>query len=386
MTKDRLPRIGVACQGGGSQTAFAAGVLSAVLTDPGFDRDYEVVALSGTSGGAICSLLAWYGLLLHREAPGGRGAPAAEVVHGFWEQNAASEWWDWLGNQYLVAFQRMQAAGLLGQLAPPAPVRQFAQERLRRIIEAHVRFEDLPGLLARDPRHPTLYCGAVEALDGSFAVFEDCCPDPHWHRTEDGEVPAETSVLPVLASAAVPPLFPGVRIGRARYWDGLFAYNPPIRAMLDRSLEDRPDEIWLVQIDPLATAAEPQLAAEIVDRKFELGSNLSLGGELHWVKQVNQWIDDGTLPAERFKPVRVARIEMSPPVKAGLDLASKVDRSPRHLEELITDGRERASAFLERRAGGDDACFEPRFPHRYRGRGGSPRTASRTPSRTGWPG
>ncbi|HXE55867.1 MAG TPA: patatin-like phospholipase family protein [Tepidisphaeraceae bacterium] len=57
-----MRKVAIACQGGGSQTAFTAGVLRA-LFENGATREYEVVSLSGTSGGAICAALAWYGLL-----------------------------------------------------------------------------------------------------------------------------------------------------------------------------------------------------------------------------------------------------------------------------------------------------------------------------------
>ena len=51
----------IACQGGGSHTAFTAGVLTRLLAEK-LER-YEIVALSGTSGGAVCALLVWYALL-----------------------------------------------------------------------------------------------------------------------------------------------------------------------------------------------------------------------------------------------------------------------------------------------------------------------------------
>src|SRR5918997_402729 len=54
-------RIAIACQGGGSHTAFTAGALKKLLTEK--PDEYNVVALSGTSGGAICALLAWYALI-----------------------------------------------------------------------------------------------------------------------------------------------------------------------------------------------------------------------------------------------------------------------------------------------------------------------------------
>src|SRR5919199_5663488 len=80
-------RIALACQGGGSHTAFTAGALKRILRD---DR-FEVVALSGTSGGAICALLAWYALL--RDG-GGAATRAAELLDAFWRENSASEPYD----------------------------------------------------------------------------------------------------------------------------------------------------------------------------------------------------------------------------------------------------------------------------------------------------
>ena len=54
-------RVAIACQGGGSHTAFTAGVLDRLLSDPALEREVDLVGLSGTSGGAVCALLAWYG-------------------------------------------------------------------------------------------------------------------------------------------------------------------------------------------------------------------------------------------------------------------------------------------------------------------------------------
>jgi NTE family protein len=51
-------RIAITCEGGGTHTAFTAGVLKRLLHEP-----IEIVGLSGTSGGAVCAMLAWRGLL-----------------------------------------------------------------------------------------------------------------------------------------------------------------------------------------------------------------------------------------------------------------------------------------------------------------------------------
>ena len=62
MKREPRPKVAIACQGGGSHAAFTAGVLSRLL-EPDFAERYELAALSGTSGGAMCAALAWAGLI-----------------------------------------------------------------------------------------------------------------------------------------------------------------------------------------------------------------------------------------------------------------------------------------------------------------------------------
>jgi len=76
-------RVVIACQGGGSYTAFTAGVLKRLL-GAGELTGLEVAGLSGTSGGAVCALLAWYALL------DGDPVRAGQLLDQFWADNSAS--------------------------------------------------------------------------------------------------------------------------------------------------------------------------------------------------------------------------------------------------------------------------------------------------------
>ena len=69
MGTDARKRVAIACQGGGSHTAFTAGVLQGILLES--PPDIDIVALSGASGGAICATLAWDALKrgLNQNAP-----------------------------------------------------------------------------------------------------------------------------------------------------------------------------------------------------------------------------------------------------------------------------------------------------------------------------
>src|SRR3954454_4534867 len=48
-----MASVAISCKGGGSHTAFTAGVLQHLLAHD----DHRIVAVSGTSGGANCALL-----------------------------------------------------------------------------------------------------------------------------------------------------------------------------------------------------------------------------------------------------------------------------------------------------------------------------------------
>src|SRR3974390_3121133 len=76
-------RVAIACQGGGSHTAFTAGVLQGLIGAP--PDDVDIVALSGTSGGAICAALAWDGLVRNDRNL------AVRKLQGFWDAMAATD-------------------------------------------------------------------------------------------------------------------------------------------------------------------------------------------------------------------------------------------------------------------------------------------------------
>jgi NTE family protein len=90
-------RVAIACQGSGSHTPFTAGVLKKLLKEKVEGKyDYEVVALSGTSGGAICALLAWYSLLMND------ANRAVELLDSFWRDNSASSLQEKFVNDWLL--------------------------------------------------------------------------------------------------------------------------------------------------------------------------------------------------------------------------------------------------------------------------------------------
>src|SRR4051794_22397737 len=198
MESDRRRRVAIACQGGGSHTAFTAGALTGLLGATELE-EYDIVAISGTSGGAICALLAWTALL--QQEP----HQAGPLLEGFWADNAASTPMEALVNPMVLWVSSLQNLGLLPLVSPyDIPVDGLGQ--FRKLLERWVDFDRLDP--PRPGSSPLLLIGAVDVLSGHFRAFNS------WREPITAEA--------VLASAAIPTLFPAVHTDEGTYWDGLF--------------------------------------------------------------------------------------------------------------------------------------------------------------------
>ena len=313
----RTKRVAIACQGGGSHAAFTAGVLKRLLAE---ERErYEIVALSGTSGGAICALLVWYALLRND-----RGE-AVRLLESFWESISASYPTERVMNDLLVEATRMQGK-VATPMITPYLYPEWGREALEEALEGMVDFGEIGRLVTASS--PKLLVGAIEVHSGEFEVFRN----------------AEVTAEKILASCALPMLFRAVRLGDDKvYWDGLFSQNPPIRDFM-REFPDaatKPDEIWLIQISPQRREHEPQTISEILNRRGEMSGNLALHQEIDFVNEVNGLLP--YLPKEHYKHIEVRKIEML----RELDAASKLDRRLSFVREMFTYGEEQAEEFLK---------------------------------------
>jgi len=200
-------------QGGGALGAYQVGVYEA-LHEAGIELDWVIGTSIGAINGAIIAgnpparrlerLSEFWQRTEHhsRRFPGGSNAlinmlTMTQGIPGFFAPNPAS----WLG---LNASAGIEEASY------------YSTAPLRETLGALVDFDYLNG------RHTRLTVGAVSALSGEMRYFD----------SRDERIMAEH----VMASGALPPAFPAVRIDGEPYWDGGLYSNTPIEAVLD----DRP--------------------------------------------------------------------------------------------------------------------------------------------------
>ena len=316
MNNGERSRVAIACQGGGSHTAFTAGVLQGLMAN--LPDDVDVVALTGTSGGAICASLAWEGFVRND------AGLAINKLQKFWEAMSAREPLDQIVNQAVLSSMSLRDLMVLPEVSP-YNLPTWGEDHFRAMLNEFFDFEELRQLAGK-PGAPLLHIGAVEVLSGHFELFtgEELCAEC------------------LLASAAIPEMFRAVTVpGRGVYWDGLFSQNPPIHDLYDLRI----DELWLIQINASTCARVPTETHEILDRRNALSGNLSMEQELAFIDTLNRAIRAGRLSDLNFRPIQVSRISLD----RELDHRSKMDRRPAFIDELREYGKTKCRWFLKER-------------------------------------
>lgn len=351
MNKPKKTRVAIACQGGGSQTAFTAGVLRGLYSH-GIQESHEIVALTGTSGGAVNSAIAWYGMLKNAA---GDSTPVQDRIAAFWNELKASspmeQWLDQL-NTFVI---RATGAGHLPKIesSPSTHFSQLLQSSaelllprknyldFKGLLESHIDFNEIPALI--QATSPGLFMGAANVLNGKIRIFNSLIE----------QITVET----ILASAAIPSVFPAVKIGDDFYWDGLFSANPPISPVLrpaHMTNNQFPDEIWVVLIDPLRYNRIPTSPGDILERRTQMTSNISLVHDIEKIAIFHRSFKLGGLDPKHleangqgnFGDLTFRVIRISDDAQSALDYSSKLSRNPQLIDMLMTEGMQQVNAFI----------------------------------------
>jgi NTE family protein len=202
-------------QGGGALGAYQAGVYQA-LHEAGIEPDWVI----GTSIGAInASLIA-----------GNEVTDRLERLREFWRRverpEPAIAGWPWRAVFDVASDWMTLVAGVPGFFVPdPAPL-WGPHWRLGPEQAGYYSTAPLGKMLSElvDPRllnrgSPRITVGAANVRTSEMRYFD----------SRDAEI----TVRHIMASGALPPAFPAVRIGDEFYWDGGILSNTPTEAIFD---------------------------------------------------------------------------------------------------------------------------------------------------------
>lgn len=290
------PRIGqrqvvLVLQGGGALGAYQAGVYEA-LHEAGIEPDWVI----GTSIGAINAAL----------IVGNRPEDRLDRLRAFWQTVAHKglpalwpglpglpTFWTTLQSvsQGLPGFFTPNHRAWLGQhvALDEADTGYYHTTALRSTLEALTN----PACLSTGT--PRLTVGAVNVRTGAMRYFDS--------RDE------ALSLLHVLASGALPPAFPPVRIGDDLYWDGGIYSNTPIETVFDDNPR-RDSLVFAVQLwRPEGDA--PQSMWQVSNRQKDItfasrvDSHVRRQAQIHHLRHILRELTK-ELPASALKRVDIA--------------------------------------------------------------------------------
>ena len=253
-------------QGGGALGAYQVGVYQA-MHEAGIEPDWVIGTSIGAINGAIIAgnrpehrldRLREFWRRMERNALGVTALPRGlanavtmgQGIPAFFEPNPAA-WWNpeaHVGIEHASFYQTTP---------------------LRATLDALIDFDVLNNEAMR------MTVGAVNARSGAMRYFDT--------RHEP------LGAIHVIASGALPPAFPAVRIDGEPYWDGGIYSNTPIEAVLDD--EPRRDSvIFSVQVwNP--DGSEPQSVMQVLDKQKEIqyasrASHIEQQRKLHRLRHV----------------------------------------------------------------------------------------------------
>ena len=237
-------------QGGGALGSYQAGVYQA-LHEAGIEPDWII----GTSIGAInASLIA-----------GNRPENRLRKLREFWKRMEQKPIWAfpgvWPGLLEQMSYWSAISNGIPGFFRPNALAHAGADYPLG---------PEKAGYYSTDPLEKTL----LDLVD--FSLVNRCAPrltvgaahvrssQMRYFDSRD----CELGVRHVMASGALPPAFPPVRIDGELYWDGGILSNTPTEAVFD----DNPRKSSLIFAVHMwnPTGAEPKTMAEVLNRQKDI--------------------------------------------------------------------------------------------------------------------
>jgi NTE family protein len=344
--RKKVGQVVLVFQGGGALGAYQAGVYQA-LQEAGIEPDWVI----GTSIGAI------NGALIAGNAPEHR----LERLRAFWAQTRHTQLTQLIGSNPfggrdlanamtmlagVPGFFAPKPFGWLGQMAPflPGLDSYYSTDALLATLE---RLIDGDLLNAGAPR---LTVGTAHVQTGEMRYFDS--------REE------RLDLRHVMASGALPPAFPAVRIDGELYWDGGILSNTPVEAVFD----DNPRRDGLVFVVNMwaPNGPEPNSLNKVAARQKDLQyssratSHMLRQRQIHKLRHVIATMAAMLPPEERNSPearelaaygcmtqMHVVRL-LAPPLE-GDDHFKDIDSSPAGITGRWNAGYEDTKHVLDER-------------------------------------
>ncbi|MCB1927340.1 MAG: patatin-like phospholipase family protein [Rhodocyclaceae bacterium] len=218
--------------GGGARAAYQVGVLTAIREIRGRGNGNPFPILCGTSAGAVNA--AALGVFSDNFDA------AVRRLAWIWRNFTVGQVYRSDGLSILASGVRWGSAMLLGWLIRQSPASLLDNQPLRELLINALDFDAIQRNIDRGHLHALCVTASGYATGESLSFFQASAAVEGWRRTQRVGVRSPITVEHLLASSAIPFVFPAIKIHREFFGDGsmrqLAPVSPAIHLGADRIL------------------------------------------------------------------------------------------------------------------------------------------------------
>jgi len=319
-------KLALVLPGGGARGAFQVGVLKALaeLMPKGSRNPFAV--LSGTSAGAINSVV------LASKAQ--RFRVAVAELEQVWGNFRCHHVYRTDNATMLKSSLHWLASIVLGGFLVGTPKSLLDNAPLRGLMSRNVRFPRIQDAIEKGFLDAVTVTAAGYATARSVSFFQSTAAQHGWSRTRRVGVPVDLHLDHLMASIAVPMIFPPVQIDREYYGDGAMRQATPLSPAIHLGA----DRILVIGVrdevadeppspdNPQSSPSFAQIAGYMLDTLFMDG----LYSDLERMTRINQLID-AVSPEHRSGSLASMRAIDTMLIVPSKDLREIAQRHQKHL-------------------------------------------------------
>ncbi len=321
--------------GGGARCAYQVGVLRGIAEILGEPVANPFPILTGTSAGAVIGSILACGA--------DNFSLATKQLEGFWSHFESRKVYRTDSAATLKAVAQMLLALLSAGRLAQAPSALFDTSPLRIVLEGQLNFARMRMVMAAG-KLEALALTATDLLSGdSVTFFETLLATSEWSRAWRRGEASRLSITHLMASTAMPLLFPGVRIADSIFGDGavrqLTPLSPAVHLGADRifAISVRENARGSTALPGMRQSASP---AQILGLALDTLFLDTLDADLERLERVNQFLASNTAQPSEYHGIEALVLRPSVDItKIAAELIDSLPRSTRTLLRLLGAGR-----------------------------------------------
>jgi len=280
------PKVGLVLPGGGARAAYQVGVLKGLAELMPQDAPIPFQTISGTSAGAINAAL----IACHAQ----NFRVGIAYLDNVWREIHSEKVFKTGTLTALKTSLHWLFTLLSGGMDRHNPISLLDNAPLRELLREHIPLERLEEVIDSGALDALAITASGYTSARSISFFQGRNGLKPWHRTRRLGQPVDIQIDHIMASVALPVIFPAVRIGREYFGDGSLRQSAPLSPVVHLGAEkvlvialrnEQPNRLPLEQ-EMVPYPSLGQIAGYLLDTLFMD----SIYGDLERLQRINNTV------------------------------------------------------------------------------------------------